>query len=116
MAEVFDLLQIDLVRVAGDRFEGTGSIPIPEDGGDILGIAESSDGRRDLGEVLIGAPPLREPPRQRSDPGRIASATFDFSHPSHFSVNHPVSPVTEGLSQRRQSHLHVSRYLFCSGQ
>ena len=30
----------------------------------------------------------------------VASATCDFSHPSHFSVNHPVSPVTEGLSQR----------------
>ena len=30
----------------------------------------------------------------------MASATFDFSHPSNFSVNHPVSPVTEGLSHR----------------
>jgi len=29
----------------------------------------------------------------------MASATFDFSHPSNFSVNHPASPVTEGLSQ-----------------
>jgi len=30
----------------------------------------------------------------------VASATFDFSHPSNFRVNHPVSPVTEGLSQK----------------
>jgi hypothetical protein len=29
-----------------------------------------------------------------------ASATFDFSHPSNFSVNHPVSPETKGLSTR----------------
>jgi len=28
----------------------------------------------------------------------VTSATFDFSHPSNLSVNHPVSPVTEGLS------------------
>jgi hypothetical protein len=33
-------------------------------------------------------------------PARVASATFDFSHPSNLSVNHPASPVTEGLSHR----------------
>jgi hypothetical protein len=27
------------------------------------------------------------------------SATFDFSHPSNLSVNHPVNPVTEGFNQ-----------------
>ena len=32
-------------------------------------------------------------------PDRMASATFAFSHPSNFSVNHPVSRVTEGFSQ-----------------
>ena len=32
MAHVFDLLDIDLVRIANQQFEGTGSIPIPEDG------------------------------------------------------------------------------------
>ena len=33
----------------------------------------------------------------------MASATFAFSHPSNFSVTHPVSPVTEGLSPRNCS-------------
>ena len=36
--------------------------------------------------------------RQTRLSGSIASATFDFSHPSNFSVNHAVSPVTESLS------------------
>ena len=35
MAQVFDLLDIDLVRIANHQFEGTGSIPIPEDGGEV---------------------------------------------------------------------------------
>ncbi len=29
-----------------------------------------------------------------TDPARIASATFAFSHPSNFSVSHPVRPGT----------------------
>lgn len=35
MSEVYDLLDIDLVRVTAERFEGTGTIPIPEDGGEV---------------------------------------------------------------------------------
>ena len=35
MAELFDLLEIDMVRVDDARFEGTGSIPLPEDGGEV---------------------------------------------------------------------------------
>jgi len=35
MAQVFDLLDIDLVGIANHQFEGTGSIPIPEDGGEV---------------------------------------------------------------------------------
>ena len=34
------------------------------------------------------------------DAARMASATFDFSHHSNLSVHHPVSPVTDRLSQR----------------
>jgi len=29
----------------------------------------------------------------RNDPAGVASATFYFSYPSHFSVSHPVSRV-----------------------
>jgi hypothetical protein len=32
-----------------------------------------------------------------NDPARIASATFDFSHPSNRSVNRPVSSGDRGL-------------------
>ncbi len=56
MAEVFDLLQIDLGRVAGDHFEGTGSIPIPAAGKEILSGVAGDGGARDGGEVLTGAP------------------------------------------------------------
>jgi hypothetical protein len=35
MADLFDLLELDLVRVDAYRFEGTGSIPIRADGGEI---------------------------------------------------------------------------------
>lgn len=35
MAELFDLLELDLVRVDAHRFEGTASIPVPPDGGEI---------------------------------------------------------------------------------
>jgi len=34
-AELFDLLELDLVRVDAYKFEGTASIPIPADGGEI---------------------------------------------------------------------------------
>jgi hypothetical protein len=42
MAEVFDLLDIQLHRVATDRFEGTGTIPIPEDG-DLLQLESGGE-------------------------------------------------------------------------
>lgn len=35
MAAVFDLLELDLVRIGDDHFEGTGSIPLPGDGGEV---------------------------------------------------------------------------------
>jgi hypothetical protein len=35
MVEVFDLLELGLVRVGDHRFEGTGNIPIPADGGEV---------------------------------------------------------------------------------
>jgi hypothetical protein len=45
---VGDPLQIELLRsIDGDRFEGTGSVPIPEDGTGVLGYA---------GEVREGTP------------------------------------------------------------
>ena len=33
---------------------------------------------------------------ESSDPAAVASATFAFSHPSNFSVIHPLSPATNG--------------------
>jgi DNA invertase Pin-like site-specific DNA recombinase len=54
MAEVFDLLQVDLIRVEGRTFEGVARIPIPD-----------PDSR---GEVWEGAPPGHAPPQQQSDP------------------------------------------------
>ena len=35
MSKVFDLLHIDLVRTSSDLFEGTGTIPLPRDGGEV---------------------------------------------------------------------------------
>ena len=35
MAELFDLLELVLVRVDAHRFEGTAYIPVPPDGGEI---------------------------------------------------------------------------------
>ena len=35
MPQVFDLLDIDLVRIANHQFEGTGPIPSPEDEGEV---------------------------------------------------------------------------------
>lgn len=37
MAELFDLIELDLERVGDHRFEGTASIPIPPDGGEVWG-------------------------------------------------------------------------------
>ena len=52
MAEVFDLLDIQLHRVGDDRFEGTGTIPIPDDdneNGNLLPVGAS-------GEVSVDGP------------------------------------------------------------
>ena len=35
MAEFFDLIQLDLERVGAEKFEGTASIPLPADCGEI---------------------------------------------------------------------------------
>ena len=35
MAEIYDSLELDLVRIASNRFEGTGSIPLAENEGDV---------------------------------------------------------------------------------
>ncbi len=46
MAEVFDLLGIQLHRVAPDRFEGTGTIPLPDDDrpdNDLLPVGHSGE-------------------------------------------------------------------------
>ncbi len=53
MAEVFDLLQVDLIRVEGRTFEGVARVPIPD--------PESR------GEVWEGAPPALELHRRRCD-------------------------------------------------
>ena len=58
MAEVFDLVRLDLIRVEGRTFEGVARIPIPD--------PESK------GEVWKGAPQVRGPRRPRS--GRDAAA------------------------------------------
>lgn len=42
MAEIFDLLDIQLHRVDENRFEGTGTIPIPDDG-DLLRVGSSGE-------------------------------------------------------------------------
>ena len=34
-AELFDLLQLDVERIGAHKFEGTASIPIPPDGGEV---------------------------------------------------------------------------------
>ena len=47
MAQVFDSLELDLTRVDSNVFEGTGSIPILEDGtGDLLGEVHEGGLRR----------------------------------------------------------------------
>ncbi len=43
MAEFFDLIELDLERVGDHRFEGTASIPIPPEGGEVW-----AEGPRDL--------------------------------------------------------------------
>ncbi len=43
------------------------------------------------------------------DQAHIASATFAFSHPSNFSVNHPVKPRTEDLSAQ-ETGAHIAGY------
>jgi hypothetical protein len=57
--------------------------------------------------------PLRARPRPGKPiprPGPVASATFAFSHPSNFSVNHPVNLITEDLSARgRKRRLQLGR-------
>ena len=60
MAKVFDLLEVQLTRVAADRFEGTGTIPIP-------GNEESFDGLLS-GDVGKGGLQALAPLRPRSDP------------------------------------------------
>jgi hypothetical protein len=60
MAALCDVLERDLVRTGSNRFEGTGVIPIPEDGGEIWpagpdGGQDREDGP-DGGEIWLETP------------------------------------------------------------
>ena len=63
MAEVFDLLDIQLHRVAPDRFEGTGTIPLPDDDrpdSDLLPVGHSGEVSKEGPqghELTLDAPP-----------------------------------------------------------
>jgi len=41
IAALYDVLDLDLTRTGSDRFEGTGVIPIPENGGKVWGEGPS---------------------------------------------------------------------------
>jgi hypothetical protein len=58
--------------------------------------AQSADVWNGLGNPLQPPAPTS---KLQTDPARMASATFDFSHPSNLNVNHPVSPVNRAFTQ-----------------
>ena len=98
MAEVFDLLDIRLHRVAEDRFEGTGTIPIPDDeggNGDLLPVGSGGEvskaGPRDLKPLLVGF--LRFFPAGGASNPTLAVVTLSVRLPDHSIVCDTGRPV-----------------------
>ena len=97
-AEVFDLLDIRLHRVAEDRFEGTGTIPIPDDeggNGDLLPVGSGGEvskaGPRDLKPLLVGF--LRFFPAGGASNPTLAVVTLSVRLPDHLIVCDTGRPV-----------------------